>query len=244
MSVKSSPQKSPSFVHPLAATLDPTVGWHGARTAVSVLDAMATQEDKDAGERVMALREAKGWGREELAFRAKVSLKTVVRIEKGQVEGRRVTFRSIADALEVDEVDILGERPNALGLRLTDQMDGGFDEFRDHVTNLNARLDQMQAAIAKQNANLAEQTDLLQEIKHERAETATMLREIRKAVKVLEGIKAVVSEPAATSDLAKLPEAPEGPIQLGERAPQSEPQTPKTATDKDAAAPRRPRKRA
>lgn len=49
-----------------------------------------------------AARDRRGMSREELAFKAGVSLKTIERLEAGQVEPRRATQRVIADVLECD----------------------------------------------------------------------------------------------------------------------------------------------
>lgn len=56
-----------------------------------------------------AARLAKGWTREELAFRAGVSHRTVVRLEQGQEargEARLSTLKRLATALELDQVEL------------------------------------------------------------------------------------------------------------------------------------------
>src|SRR5690349_17991395 len=100
MSVKPYTSKSPNLVGTLTATRDRSMGWRSTDGPANVLP-MAAQ-DKEAGARLQAIRERKGWSRETLAYHASVATKTVERIEKGLVEGRRGTIRAIADALSVD----------------------------------------------------------------------------------------------------------------------------------------------
>jgi transcriptional regulator with XRE-family HTH domain len=91
------------------------MGWTRKSAGVSVLLAME-EHRKQAGIRVLQLREARRWTHEDLAHAAGVSVKTVSRFEKGRVEGRRGTVRKIAEALGVDEADIVGLPPAPLGL--------------------------------------------------------------------------------------------------------------------------------
>lgn len=146
MSVKSYTSKSPDLVGTLTAKHGPSMGWQPPPSPATVL-AMAAAE-KEAGERLQALREQKGWSRETLAYHADVSTKTVERIEKGQVEGRRGTIRALAEALEVDVYSILGEPPGPQGVPLSNTVEGGFEEFRAYVADLAARLERIEDKLA------------------------------------------------------------------------------------------------
>lgn len=55
---------------------------------------------------VRAARERKGVTREWLAFKAGLTVRTIERIEGGQVEPQRATRRVIAAALECDVTDL------------------------------------------------------------------------------------------------------------------------------------------
>jgi transcriptional regulator with XRE-family HTH domain len=78
---------------------------------------------KQAGERVAQLRDARGMSQEDLAQEASVSVKTISRFENGRHDGRRTTVRRIADALGVDEADIIGPPLDPLGLGSPTQLD-------------------------------------------------------------------------------------------------------------------------
>jgi transcriptional regulator with XRE-family HTH domain len=120
------------------------MGWTKKSAAVSVLLAME-EHRRQAGLRVVQLRESRGWGQEDLAHHANVSVKTISRFENGRHEGRRTTVRQIAQALGVDETDIVGEPPAPLGL--------GAQEPADDVS---ARLDRLEAAVADIHALVRE----------------------------------------------------------------------------------------
>lgn len=62
---------------------------------------------KLVGERVRALRKAKGWSQEGLAAKAKVSQGTLSRIENGAVDMRMDTLAFVALALGVQLHDLL-----------------------------------------------------------------------------------------------------------------------------------------
>jgi transcriptional regulator with XRE-family HTH domain len=91
------------------------MGWTRKSAGVSVLLAME-EHRRQAGARVLQLREARNWTHEDLAHAAGLSVKTVSRYERGRVEGRRTTTRKLAEALGVDEHDIIGQPPAPLGL--------------------------------------------------------------------------------------------------------------------------------
>ena len=78
---------------------------------------------KEVGQRIAALRDARGWSQEELAHRADVSVKTISRLENGRNEGRGKNLRSIAEALEVPVLDLQGTQPDPFGLSDVSQLD-------------------------------------------------------------------------------------------------------------------------
>lgn len=101
----------------------PSMGWTRKSAAVSVLLAMENHR-KEAGQRLVRLREARGWNQEDLAHHAGVSVKTISRFENGRHDGRRSTIRSLVEALEISEADLLGPPPAPLGLSTEpDQLD-------------------------------------------------------------------------------------------------------------------------
>ena len=63
--------------------------------------------EKYIGERIRSLRVAKGWLQRELAYSAKLPLRTIGRIERGEVDPRVSTLRKIAKALDVDLKELL-----------------------------------------------------------------------------------------------------------------------------------------
>jgi transcriptional regulator with XRE-family HTH domain len=100
------------------------LGWTRKSAGVSVLLAME-EHRRQAGARVLQLREAKRWTHEDLAHAAGLSVKTVSRFEKGRNEGRRTTIRKLAQALNIDEADIIGAPPAPLGLGVVQSDDAG-----------------------------------------------------------------------------------------------------------------------
>lgn len=84
------------------------MAWTRHPAAISLLQVM-DEHRKQAGLRVVKLREARGLSQEELAHRAGVSVRTISRLENGRHDGRRGTVRAIAEALSVEERDILGD---------------------------------------------------------------------------------------------------------------------------------------
>jgi transcriptional regulator with XRE-family HTH domain len=116
------------------------MGWTRRSAAVSVLMVL-DEHRKEVGRKVVQLREGKAWSQEKLAHEAGVSTKTVSRLENGERETRRYILRKVADALGVNEIDLLGQPPAPLGLGAReDQVSGGFEEFRDHVADIRSDL--------------------------------------------------------------------------------------------------------
>lgn len=89
--------------------------WTRRSAAVSVLLAM-DEYRKQVGQRVLALREARGWTHATLAHEAGVSDKTISRVENGRHEMRGNTLQKLAAALGVEESAIRGQPPPPLGL--------------------------------------------------------------------------------------------------------------------------------
>lgn len=105
-------------------------------------------QQREIAQRVAALRDARGWTNEHLAREAGVATKTVSRVVNARHEPRGNTIRQIAKALGVTESDILGTPPAPLGL---DYPSDGAGEVR--------------ALLEQQNANLARQTEILEELR-------------------------------------------------------------------------------
>jgi transcriptional regulator with XRE-family HTH domain len=139
----------------------PTMGWTKKSAAVSVLLAME-EHRRQAGLRVVQLRESKGWGQEDLAHHANVSVKTVSRFENGRHEGRRTTVRQIAQALGVDETDIVGEPPAPLGLGAQEPADDLTElvaqvrENSRRISSMQQQLDALAARLPTQDAAQAQ----------------------------------------------------------------------------------------
>lgn len=62
--------------------------------------------ETDADSRIARLREQRGISQEELAQRARVSVKTISRLERGQHSGRPGTLNRVAEALGVDRTEL------------------------------------------------------------------------------------------------------------------------------------------
>lgn len=212
---------------------------------------MALQQ-RAMGRRIAQLRERAHFTQEVAADKAGVTLRAFQKWEAGGGI-QYANLQKLAEALDVSVEQITGETETPNPFRISDQMDGGFDEFREHVGSLHARLDQIQAELEtasterqdlsaqleQQNQNLTEQSTILHEIRGLAAET-------RELVAVLRGVTNVLSERAAAGagQLSPLPEPVPGPIPFGEHAAESQSQDAKTGSSKDASDQRRRRKRA
>src|SRR5215216_6184397 len=67
------------------------------------------------GELIKQLRTKKGLTQEELAARTEISVRTIQRIESGDVDPRAFTLQSIATALEVDFTVLANSEPETVG---------------------------------------------------------------------------------------------------------------------------------
>lgn len=142
------------------------MGWTRKSAAVSVLLAME-EHRRQAGLRVVQLRESKGWGQEDLAHHANVSVKTVSRFENGRHEGRRTTVRQIAQALGVDETDIVGEPPAPLGLGAeppADDVSGRLDRLEAMVGEIHQLVRETNAAVIQQHEDGEDLRDALERL--------------------------------------------------------------------------------
>jgi transcriptional regulator with XRE-family HTH domain len=63
--------------------------------------------EQQIGDRIRALREGKGWFQEDLAKAARLTTRTIGRIERGEVDVRLSTLHRIAKALGHDAKDLL-----------------------------------------------------------------------------------------------------------------------------------------
>lgn len=95
---------------------------------------------KEAGARLVALREARGWTQEDLAYHAKISVKTISRYENGHHDGRRSTLRQMARALKVSESDLLPPAPEPLGLGVRLDADDQLNRIEGKLDDILRRL--------------------------------------------------------------------------------------------------------
>lgn len=129
------------------------MGWTKRSAAVSLLLSME-EHRKQAGLRLVQLRESRGWSQEDLAQHAKLSVKTVSRFENGRHDGRRDTIRKLLKALEVDETTLLGEPPVPLGLGPTqlDRIELKLDELLSRLPDPAEEIERETAEAARQAA--------------------------------------------------------------------------------------------
>jgi transcriptional regulator with XRE-family HTH domain len=66
-----------------------------------------SEVNRTVGEKIRALREARGWLQRELAHNACVPVRTIGRIERGEVDVRLSTLGKIARALDVSVKEFL-----------------------------------------------------------------------------------------------------------------------------------------
>lgn len=77
------------------------------RSAAATFQHMVAQRHRLIGEKIVALRESKGWSQETLANKAGTSVKTISRLENGGNEGRGGTMQKLAEALGVELAELL-----------------------------------------------------------------------------------------------------------------------------------------
>lgn len=145
---------------------------------------------REAGRRLVQLREARRWTQEDLAREAKVSVKTVSRFENGRHDGRRATVRALAGALEVQEGDLIGDPPDPLGLHAEglDQLDriearqleiiARLDELLERLTPEEQSEQELQAEVAA----VAEEADRLLDTESSGAGSGKAARSSRRGV--------------------------------------------------------------
>ncbi len=136
------------------------MGWTRHHVGVTVLLAM-DEHRKQAGQRLVQIRDAKGWSQEDLAREAGLSTKTISRFENGRHDGRRDTVRRIVEALDVEEIDLVGPPPDPLGLSQPSQ------------------LDRIELALAAHGARLAELSEMRSDVKKLARTVAQQSRELR-----------------------------------------------------------------
>lgn len=122
---------------------------------------------EQVGARIRQLRLARGLTQDQLADLVGVQEKTVSRWEKGRHSGYMSNIKALADALEVEQEEITGTPPAPLGLGArADQVDGGFEEFRAYVANIEARLERIETALTDTDGEslLTRQSEILERI--------------------------------------------------------------------------------
>jgi transcriptional regulator with XRE-family HTH domain len=113
------------------------MGWTRRNAGVTVLLVM-DEHRKAAGQRLARIRDSQGLSQEELAQRAKLSVKTISRFENGRHDGRNTTVQRIAEALGVETADIIGPPPAPLGLGDDTQLDRIEAQLADVLAELAA----------------------------------------------------------------------------------------------------------
>jgi transcriptional regulator with XRE-family HTH domain len=73
---------------------------------MTTIDTVMSRVD---GEKLKQLREARFLSHRDLARKADVSPTTVLNLEGGKVEAQRRTIRKLAQALEVDPAELVGD---------------------------------------------------------------------------------------------------------------------------------------
>lgn len=126
------------------------MGWTRRSGAASLILALDVQR-REVGRRVVQLRESKGWGQEDLAHEAGVSVKTVSRVENGRHESRNNTVERIADALGVDK-DELWPKPAPLGLGVEDPYQAQLDRIEEEIAKLRADVGRLVVATESRKA--------------------------------------------------------------------------------------------
>lgn len=111
------------------------------RSATATFQRMVQERHRQIGENIVRIREARGWSQERLAHEAKVSSKTVSRLENGGSEGRGGTMRQIAGALGVTIGEILTTTQDAVpddveASTQLDRMEALLIELLERVENL------------------------------------------------------------------------------------------------------------
>lgn len=125
------------------------MGWTRRSGAASLLLVLDVQR-REVGRRIVRLREQKGWGQEDLAHAAEVSVKTISRIENGRHESRNNTVERIAKALDVDKDD-LWPKPAPLGL-------GAEDPYREQLDRIEQALVALRGEVGALRTDVADRT--------------------------------------------------------------------------------------
>ena len=95
--------------------------------------ATSTETISSFGQTLRAFRKKKGFSQEELADRAKITLRTFIRWENGETQPRIDEIRRLAQALNVTEQELLTGDPKAAEWVLTVKI---AEEFREEVIDV------------------------------------------------------------------------------------------------------------
>lgn len=173
-----------------STTQNPCVqpAWRDNRNARTLRAFMALR-NQDIADRLKQLRADKGNPPQTTVAKAiDVGERTYQSWEQGDAKPSYRNLQALAEYYGVGEDYILtgqsqAETPNPF--RLSDQMDGGFDEFRAHVSGIHARLDQLKAEQRDQRRLLEQATSERAKISELVAKQAQLLEDIQKVVKDL-----------------------------------------------------------
>lgn len=119
------------------------MGWTHRSLAVSVQLQM-DEHRKQAGLKLVRLRDARGWNQEDLAHHANVSVKTVSRFENGRHDGRRSTIEKLAKALRV--------RPETLTGAVSVPSPSELEHFEARLDQVMERLDELRDLLEPREA--------------------------------------------------------------------------------------------
>ncbi len=114
------------------------MGWTRRSVAVNLILAM-DEERRRIGARAAQLREGRNLTQEDLAHKAGLSTKTISRFENGRHEGRADTTRRIAEALGVDQTELVQTAPAPLALGEPSQL----DRIEDRLDTIAAQVAQL-----------------------------------------------------------------------------------------------------
>lgn len=109
-----------------------------SRQVAATFQRMVDDRHRETGRRIAQLREARGWSQEVLAHEAKVSTRTVSRMENGEHDTRGRTLRQVADALGVPVGDLVPDMGSP-------DSPSQLDRIELALATILARLDEMDA---------------------------------------------------------------------------------------------------
>lgn len=137
-----------------------TLGFTQKSLAATIVDLMDDYR-REAGKRLMRLREARRLSQEDLAHLAKLSVKTISRFENGRHDGRRSTVERLATALNVTADELMGMPPVPLALgdeeTQLDRIEAKLDKILDRLAGEPALASQAATHVRQHLEGLADE---------------------------------------------------------------------------------------